>query len=110
MRKPVEPPVMRPANSDHKVSRRGLFGTVAAAGVAAGIATAAPAADEGGSDAIPNFKYDLEKQTHWVGEGGSAKEATVAEFPISQSIAGVSMRLKPGGLRELHWHSLAARS
>jgi oxalate decarboxylase len=43
-----------------------------------------------------------------VGEGGSAKEATVAEFPISQSIAGVSMRLRPGGLRELHWHSLAA--
>ena len=44
----------------------------------------------------------------WQGEGGSAKEATVAEFPISQSIAGVSMRLKPGAIRELHWHALAA--
>ena len=90
-----------------KVSRRRLFGTVAAAGMAAGIADAAPA-DEGAATPIPDFKYDIEKQTHWVGEGGSAKEATVAEFPISQSIAGVSMRLKPGGLRELHWHSLAA--
>ena len=55
-----------------------------------------------------NFKYDLEKQTHWVGPGGSAKEATVEEFPVSQSIAGVSMRLDPGAIRELHWHSLAA--
>jgi len=66
--------------------------------------------DEDGrqSAPLPNFKYDLEAQTHWSGDGGSAKEATVAEFPISQSIAGVSMRLKPGAMRELHWHSLAA--
>jgi oxalate decarboxylase len=32
----------------------------------------------------------------------------VAEFPVSQSIAGVSMRLKAGAIRELHWHALAA--
>ncbi len=51
---------------------------------------------------------DLEKQTHWVGPGGSAKEATAPEFPISQSIAGVSMRLEPGAISELHWHTLAA--
>ena len=57
---------------------------------------------------IPPLKYDLESQTHWVGEAGSAKEATVEEFPVSQSIAGVSMRLKPGAIRELHWHALAA--
>lgn len=57
---------------------------------------------------IPVLKYDLESQTHWVGEAGSAKEATVEEFPVSQSIAGVSMRLKPGAIRELHWHALAA--
>jgi oxalate decarboxylase len=43
-----------------------------------------------------------------VGEAGSAKEATIAEFPASQNIAGVSMRLKPGGIRELHWHAIAA--
>jgi oxalate decarboxylase len=57
---------------------------------------------------IPVLKYNLEKQVHWVGEAGSAKEATVEEFPVSQSIAGVSMRLKPGAIRELHWHALAA--
>jgi len=83
-----------------------LFGRVAAAGVAASVAAAAPAEET--QEPLPNFKFDIEAQTGWVGEGGSAKEATVAEFPISQSIAGVSMRLRPGGLRELHWHSLAA--
>ena len=30
------------------------------------------------------------------------------QLPISTGIAGVSMRLKPGGLRELHWHANAA--
>ncbi|MBV9453083.1 MAG: hypothetical protein JOZ19_02990 [Rubrobacter sp.] len=30
------------------------------------------------------------------------------EFPVSTGIAGVSMRLKPDGLRELHWHANAA--
>ena len=35
-------------------------------------------------------------------------EATLAEFKPSEHIAGVSMRLKPGALRELHWHANAA--
>jgi oxalate decarboxylase len=64
--------------------------------------------DPGKHEPIPDFKFDIEASKGWVGEGGSAKEATVAEFPISQSIAGVSMRLKPGGIRELHWHAIAA--
>jgi len=64
--------------------------------------------DPGKHEPIPDFKFDLEAGTGWVGEAGSAKEATVAEFPASQSIAGVSMRLKPGAIRELHWHAIAA--
>ena len=40
--------------------------------------------------------------------GGWAKEATVAEFPVSDKLAGVLMQLAPGGLRELHWHANAA--
>jgi len=71
-----------------------------------GKTSAAPEAEK--IAGIPPLKYDLESQTHWVGEAGSAKEATVEEFPVSQSIAGVSMRLKPGAIRELHWHALAA--
>ena len=95
------------------ISRRRIFENMALAGMAATAAQAAQEKrgrdnDEHGGGQLPNFKYDLEAQTHWTGEGGSAKEATVAEFPISQSIAGVSMRLKPGAMRELHWHSLAA--
>jgi oxalate decarboxylase len=50
----------------------------------------------------------MEQQKGKVTEGGSAKESTVKQLPISKGIAGVSMRLKPGGLRELHWHANAA--
>src|SRR5580693_3538874 len=90
------------------ISRRKMFQNMTLAGMAASAAASAAPADEGKLAELPNFKYDIEAQTHWEGPGGSAKEATVAEFPISQSIAGVSMRLKPGAMRELHWHSLAA--
>jgi oxalate decarboxylase len=57
---------------------------------------------------LEDFTYDLEGSTGWVGKGGTAKEQTVRQLPVSQSIAGVSMRLQPGGLRELHWHAIAA--
>ena len=58
---------------------------------------------------LDDFVFDIEHSSGgWHGPGGSATEATVEEFPISQSIAGVSMRLNPGGFRELHWHSIAA--
>jgi oxalate decarboxylase len=40
--------------------------------------------------------------------GNTAVEATVAELPISLGLAGVSMRLVAGGMRELHWHATAA--
>ena len=100
------------------LSRRKVFDTAALAsmGVAATslwtrVASAAPQEKHEGKEEknqIANFKYDLEKQVHWVGPGGSAKEATVEEFPVSQSMAGVSMRLDPGAIRELHWHVLAA--
>jgi oxalate decarboxylase len=74
---------------------------------AAAQASAAPA-PQPKVEPIANFKFDIEDQRGWVGPAGTAKEATVEEFPVSQSIAGVSMRLKPGAMRELHWHSLAA--
>ncbi|MHB1936750.1 MAG: cupin domain-containing protein [Acidobacteriaceae bacterium] len=54
------------------------------------------------------FKYDIEASAGKSMPGGSAKQANVDEFPISESMAGVSMRLSPGGLRELHWHAIAA--
>jgi oxalate decarboxylase len=91
------------------LNRRQMLG---AAALAAGLATATVShADETKAEAkeeLPTFRYALEKQTGRVTEGGSAKEATVKQLPISTGLAGVSMRLKPGGLRELHWHANAA--
>ncbi len=80
---------------------------------AAGTLAAAPAADAAGKhkadEEIPHFKFSLEKsKPGHVTRGGSAREATVKQLPISKGIAGVSMRLKPGGFRELHWHAIAA--
>lgn len=58
---------------------------------------------------LEDFVYDIEHgSTGYTSAGGTAKEATVEEFPVSQSIAGVSMHLNPGAFREMHWHSIAA--
>ncbi len=54
------------------------------------------------------FTYDLEGQKPAVWRAGNSREVSVRELPISTGIAGVSMRLKPGGIRELHWHAIAA--
>lgn len=56
----------------------------------------------------PSFKYCLEKEAPRLGPGGITRGASVHQFPASQGIAGVSMRLAPGGMRELHWHANAA--
>jgi oxalate decarboxylase len=57
---------------------------------------------------LPTFKFALEKSRGHVIGNNSAKEATVKQLPISKGIAGVSMRLEPGAMRELHWHASAA--
>ncbi|HEX4588827.1 MAG TPA: cupin domain-containing protein [Gemmataceae bacterium] len=57
---------------------------------------------------LPNFKFALEKSKAKQIGGNTAREASVAEFPISKGIAGVSMGLAPGSMRELHWHATAA--
>src|ERR1039458_10491523 len=60
------------------------------------------------SMALPAFRYRLEQQDPKVGNAGVTRGASVREFPISTGIAGVSMRLAPGTMRELHWHANAA--
>jgi len=59
-------------------------------------------------DSMPEIKYELGKQPMKAYEGGRSNEATAVNFPISKGLAGVNMYLKPGGLRELHWHANAA--
>ncbi|WP_323836426.1 cupin domain-containing protein [Photorhabdus africana] len=54
------------------------------------------------------YKYKFTDSKKRVLENGWAREATVEQFPISEGIAGVDMMLEPGGVRELHWHAVAA--
>jgi oxalate decarboxylase len=102
-----------------EVERRDVL--IAGMGIAAaGLAAATPAAAGDPSfmnnvpdgllsgDQLPTFKFALEKSAGKVISGSYGKEATVAQLPISKGIAGVSMRLEPGAMRELHWHATAA--
>jgi oxalate decarboxylase len=56
---------------------------------------------------IPNLKYPYAAAHNRVLSGGWAREVTVRELPIATELAGVNMRLKPGGIREMHWHKEA---
>jgi oxalate decarboxylase len=57
---------------------------------------------------LPSFRYPLGAQKTETFNGGTAKEANVTGFPVSDKLAGVYMTLEPGALRELHWHANAA--
>lgn len=57
---------------------------------------------------LPSFRFRLGPVAPKTYPGGWAKEATVAEFPVSEKLAGVSMLLHPGAAREMHWHANAA--
>jgi oxalate decarboxylase len=57
---------------------------------------------------LPTFKFALEQSEGKVIGNSFGKEATVTQLPISKGIAGVSMKLEPGAMRELHWHATAA--
>ena len=89
------------------LTRREILGAAAAAGLL-GLPADGAAPKPAAGEELPTFRYPMEQQKGKVTEGGSGKEATIKQLPISKGIAGVSMRLKPGGLRELHWHANAA--
>jgi oxalate decarboxylase len=59
-------------------------------------------------DELPTFKFALERSAGRVMGRSIAKEATVKQLPLSKGMAGVSMTLGPGDMRELHWHATAA--
>ena len=59
------------------------------------------------SGTIPNLKYSFAAAHNRVLSGGWAREVTARELPVATELAGVNMRLKPGGIRELHWHKEA---
>jgi oxalate decarboxylase len=53
------------------------------------------------------LKFSFSLAHNRLEAGGWAREVTARELPISTTIAGVNMRLAPGGVRELHWHKQA---
>lgn len=63
-----------------------------------------PSTDAG---AVPTFKYPFSLAHKRMYDGGWSHEVTVRELPIAKDLAGVLMRLTPGGVRELHWHNAA---
>ncbi|MEA2293244.1 MAG: oxalate decarboxylase [Solirubrobacteraceae bacterium] len=63
-----------------------------------------PATDAG---ALPNLKFSFSTAHMRVTDGGWARQVTTTELPVATALAGVNMRLDPGGIRELHWHSAA---
>jgi oxalate decarboxylase len=64
----------------------------------------APPTDAG---TVPNLKFPYAAAHNRVLTGGWAREVTTRELPVAKELAGVNMRLKPGGIRELHWHKEA---
>jgi oxalate decarboxylase len=56
---------------------------------------------------IPNLKFSFSAARNRLAPGGWAREVTIRELPVATTMAGVNMRLKPGGIRELHWHKEA---
>ena len=63
-----------------------------------------PPTDVGG---MPLFWSSFNIAPKRVQNGGWSRQVTDKDFEISKTIAGVNMRLGPGGIRELHWHQQA---
>jgi oxalate decarboxylase len=65
---------------------------------------ASPRTDSG---TVPNLKFPFGAAHNRLLTAGWAREVTVRELPIATELAGVNMRLNPGGVREMHWHKEA---
>ncbi|WP_240417689.1 oxalate decarboxylase family bicupin [Paenibacillus periandrae] len=59
------------------------------------------------SGLLPNLKFSFSDTHMQLNQGGWSREITVRDLPIAKTMAGVNMRLTPGGVRELHWHQQA---
>ncbi|PWW02816.1 oxalate decarboxylase [Paenibacillus cellulosilyticus] len=56
---------------------------------------------------LPNLKMSFSDTHMQLNKGGWSREITVRDLPIATTLAGVNMSLRPGGVRELHWHQQA---
>jgi oxalate decarboxylase len=60
-----------------------------------------PSTDHG---TLPNLRFSFADAHMRLETGGWTRQVTMRELAISNTIAGVNMRLNAGGVRELHWH------
>lgn len=56
---------------------------------------------------VPNLRFSFSDTHMQLNHGGWSREVTVRELPVAKTLAGVNMRLTPGGVREMHWHQQA---
>ncbi len=52
-----------------------------------------------------SFKHRLLAQEPIVTEGGSVRIADTSNFPVSKTTAAALVEIKPGAMREIHWHN-----
>jgi hypothetical protein len=69
-------------------------------------ALAPPGTDHGG---VNNAQWPLGLSNNKLGLGraGWSRQQNIDNIPTATEMAGVDMRLEPGGYRELHWHKAA---
>jgi len=65
---------------------------------------APPRGDHG---TMANMRWSFADSHMHLEEGGWGRQTTARELPSATEVAGVNMRLTPGGVRELHWHTAA---
>lgn len=53
---------------------------------------------------VPNLRFSFSDTHMTLKYGGWSRQISMRELPVATTIAGVNMRLTPGGVRELHWH------
>ena len=63
-----------------------------------------PVTDHG---TLPSLRWSFADSHIKMREGGWSRQTTARELPVSTDLALVNMRLKAGGVRELHWHTAA---
>ncbi|KAJ7146755.1 oxalate decarboxylase [Mycena epipterygia] len=63
----------------------------------------APPTTDSGS--LSNAKWPFSLSHNRLQTGGWARQENIGVMPMATSMASVNMRLEPGAIRELHWHS-----
>jgi oxalate decarboxylase len=63
-----------------------------------------PSTDHG---TLGNLRWSFADSHMHLSDGGWGRQTTIRELPTSPELAGVNMRLTPGGVREMHWHQAA---